>query len=70
MRKHEDGELSDICVKTDNEGHWREMIFISADPTELSFVHLKGSVSLQDLSKLGELGSPSKAAPDPKLQHR
>jgi hypothetical protein len=66
-------ESSDICVRVDNEGHWREMVVISAEPKELSFVHLKGQISMQDLSKLGELGSggmPPAAPVDPKLQHR
>ena len=70
VRAKENDEVSDVCVKADSEGHWREMFVISADPTELSFVHLTGTISLDALGKLGSLGSAGKPAPDPKLQHR
>jgi len=46
-------ESTDICVKQDAEGVTREMVVISAEPKELSFIHLKGNVSLNDLNKLG-----------------
>lgn len=59
-------ETTDVCVKTDNEGQWDEMVVISAEPTELSFVHLKGHISMGDLKKLGGLGSST----DPKLVQR
>ena len=66
----ETDELADVCVKVDEEGRWREMVVISADAKELSFIHLKGSVSMADLSQLGGLGSAAPPPADPKLQHR
>lgn len=68
VRTREKDELTDICVKTDDEGKWREMVVISAEPKELSLIHLKGQLSLHDLDRLGSLGG--QPAPDPKLQHR
>ena len=50
-------ESSDICVKLDDEGHWRDMVVISAEPKELSFIHLKGQLSMQSLSTLSMFGS-------------
>lgn len=47
-------ESTDVCVRTDEEGQLSELVVISAEPTELSFVHLKGHVSLGDLRKLGQ----------------
>lgn len=46
-------ESTDICVKQDAEGAIREMVIISAEPKELSFVHLKGNLSVGDLNRLG-----------------
>lgn len=69
VREHD--EYTDICARVDKDGRWRELIVISAEPTELSFVHLKGAVSLADLSRLGALGQQAAAPkPDPKLDHR
>ncbi len=73
-RVREKDEYTDVCARVDKDGHWRELIVISAEPTELSFVHLKGAVSLSDLSRLGALGQAAAAKPaakqDPKLEHR
>ncbi len=70
-RMRDKDEYTDICARVDKEGHWRELIVITAEPTELSFVHLKGAVSLSDLSKLGALGqAAAQPKPDPKLEHR
>ena len=74
VRTREKDGMTDVCVRTDHEGHWREMMVIDAENNELSFIHLKGAVSMDDLSRLGSLGAAQKAAPkavpDPKLQHR
>lgn len=65
-------ESTDICVKQDAEGVTREMVIINAEPLELSFIHLKGNVSLNDLNKLnGMMGTHGgDDADDPKLQKR
>ena len=66
-------ESTDICVKQDAEGVTREMVIINAEPKELSFIHLKGNVSLNDLNKLGGMmsgaGQDSEDG-DAKLQKR
>jgi hypothetical protein len=61
-------ESTDVCVKTGDEGEWSEMVVISAEPKELTFVHLKGHLSLSDLSKYS--GGKGGGTPDPALQHR
>lgn len=63
-------ESTDVCVKTDEEGQLNELVVISAEPTELSFVHLKGHVSLGDLGKLGQLGNLGAAQGAPALKTR
>lgn len=71
VRTREAKEMTDICVKQDAEGATREMVIISAEPKELSLVHLKGNVNLNDMKNFGSLmrgetkGDPTKE--DPKL---
>ncbi len=63
-------ESTDICVKQDNEGVTQEMVIISAEPKELSFVHLKGNVTMADMKNFGGLMNGGSASVDPKLQKR
>jgi len=44
---------TDICQRTmpDNETH--EMVIMTSEPKELTFVHLRGRMSLDDLGKMG-----------------
>jgi len=44
---------TDICQRTaaDNETH--EMVIMTAEPKELTFVHLKGRMTIDDLRKMG-----------------
>jgi hypothetical protein len=44
---------TDICQRTaaDNETH--EMVIMTAEPTELTFVHLRGRMTIDDLRKMG-----------------
>lgn len=46
-------ESTDVCVKTDKDGQFSELVVIAAEPTELTFVHLKGHMSMADLTKMG-----------------
>jgi hypothetical protein len=46
-------ENTDVCVKTDENGAFSELVVISAEPTELTFVHLKGHMSMDELTKAG-----------------
>jgi hypothetical protein len=61
-------ESTDVCVKTDDEGQLSELVVITAEPKELTFVHLKGHLDMSDLKKFG--GGSGNETPDPKLQHR
>ncbi|HEU5342550.1 MAG TPA: DUF4252 domain-containing protein [Edaphobacter sp.] len=45
-------ESTDVCMKTDSEGV-TELVVIDAEPNELTFVHLKGHMSMSDLEKAG-----------------
>lgn len=46
-------ENTDVCIKTDNNGEFSELVVISAEPTALTFVHLKGHMSIRDLTRIG-----------------
>jgi hypothetical protein len=61
---------TDICQRTaaDNETH--EMVIMTAEPTELTFVHLRGRMTIDDLRKMGGsmgggLGVPPLPPPPP-----
>ena len=70
VRTHEDKEWTDICVKQDREGQPRELVVISAEAKELTFVHITGQVSLADLQQLGGLAAGAVSGGDqpPALQ--
>jgi uncharacterized protein DUF4252 len=65
-------ESTDVCVKTDKDGQFSELVVISAEPTELTFVHLKGHMSMEELTKMGNrYGVPqTNPAPDPDAKKR
>ncbi len=46
-------DSTDICVKADDNGAFSELVVIAAEPTELTFVHLKGHMSMEELTKAG-----------------
>src|SRR6202789_1291362 len=52
----ESGESTDICNRAlpNNEGN--EMVILTVEPKELTFIHMSGKGSLADLGKLGALG--------------
>ncbi len=49
--KDKDG-TTDICSKG-KEGENREMVIMTAEPLELTFVHISGKMSFDDLGKIG-----------------
>jgi hypothetical protein len=56
---------TDVCVKTDDDGKFSELVVIDAEPKELTFVHLKGHMSMEDLMKAGgKYGAPRKTNKD------
>jgi hypothetical protein len=54
VHTHSKDESTDICQRTmpDNETH--EMVIMTAEPKELTFVHLRGRMSINDLSKMSD----------------
>jgi hypothetical protein len=46
-------DSTDVCVKTDDNGAFSELVVISAEPMELTFVHLKGHMTMDELTKAG-----------------
>jgi hypothetical protein len=48
---------TDICTRVSPDHQANEMVIIAAEPLELTFIHMRGRMSLDDLSKMsGEIG--------------
>jgi hypothetical protein len=46
-------EQNDVWVRTEDNGTFSELVVISAEPNELNFVHLKGHMTMQELTQAG-----------------
>ncbi len=58
-------DSTDVCVKTDENGAFSELVVIAAEPLELTFVHLKGHMSMDELTRAGaKYGVPQGGAGD------
>jgi hypothetical protein len=44
---------TDICSRTSQGGEGSEMVILTAEPKELTFIHMSGNMSLDELSKMG-----------------
>jgi hypothetical protein len=44
---------TDICSRSVDHSETNEMVIMTAEPQELTFVHLRGRVSMSDLGKMG-----------------
>jgi hypothetical protein len=44
---------TDICSRTSADHEGSEMVILTAEPKELTFIHMSGNMSLEDLSKMG-----------------
>lgn len=51
------GESTDICNRPAPDKQGSEMVIMTVEPKELTFIHMSGNGSLADLSKLGALGN-------------
>lgn len=49
VRERKSGEATDICARQAADHETNELVIITAEPKELTFVHLKGRMSLEDL---------------------
>lgn len=50
------GESSDICNRALPNGQGNEIVIMTVEPKELTFIHMSGNASLADLGKLGAMG--------------
>ena len=68
-------ESADICMRQSADHETNEMVVVASEPKEVSFIHLKGRMSLADLQKMGSnVGGPGSMGtpvpPAPPLQPR
>ncbi|GGA71851.1 hypothetical protein GCM10011507_24340 [Edaphobacter acidisoli] len=63
-------ESTDVCMKTDDSGTVSELVVIDAEPKELTFVHLKGHMSMSDLEKAGGKYGVRQAKKDAKVKEK
>ncbi len=60
------GESTDICNRALPNGQGNEMVIMTVEPKELTFIHMSGKGSLADLSRMGRMGGMGGAViPDP-----
>jgi hypothetical protein len=52
VKERSEKESTDVCVKLGPNGEFSELVVINAEPKELTFVHLKGHMSAEDLMKV------------------
>lgn len=52
VKERSEKESTDVCVKLGSNGEFSELVVISAEPKELTFVHLKGHMSAEELMKV------------------
>ncbi|MBB5058573.1 hypothetical protein HDF16_003287 [Granulicella aggregans] len=66
VKERSEHSSTSVCVKIDTEGQTTELIVIEAEPRALTFVHLKGHMTMRELTKIGaKYGVPQD---DPKLK--
>ena len=64
VHTHSEKESADICMRQGSDHETNEIIVIAAEPKELSFIHVKGRMSIQDLQNMGaNFGAPATPAP-------
>ena len=45
---------TDICSRTASDNQTNEMVIFTVQPTELTFIHMSGMMSLEDLNRMSE----------------
>jgi hypothetical protein len=58
------GESTDICNRALPNGQGNEMVILTVEPKELTFIHMSGNASLADLGKLGKMKSMGGEMPE------
>jgi hypothetical protein len=57
---------TDICSRTSSDHESSEMVILTAEPKELTFIHMSGNMSLDELEKMhGGSSSQRRALPAP-----
>lgn len=59
------GESTDICSRALPNAQGNEMVILTVEPKELTFIHMSGNASLADLGKLGHMGNMGGNVPEP-----
>ena len=59
------GESTDICNRALPNSEGNEMVILTVEPKELTFIHMSGKGSLADLGKLGKMGGFGGEMPTP-----
>ncbi len=59
------GESTDICNRPLPNNGGNEMVIMTVEPKELTFIHMSGKGSLADLGKMGRMGGFSGGMPTP-----
>jgi hypothetical protein len=66
VKERNEHNSTSVCVKIDTEAKTTELIVIEAEPRALTFVHLKGHMTMRELMKIGgKYGVPQD---DPRLK--
>ena len=58
VRERSKSESTNICMKSDPRTELNEFVIMTAEPTEVSFIHIKGHMSFDDLAKMGGAVTP------------
>lgn len=66
--KSKDGS-TDVCMRPGQDHETNEMVVITAEPLELTFIHMKGRMPIGDLTKMGPAGDEP-TPPIPPLKKR
>ena len=53
VKQRSETEATDVWVKGDADGQLSELVVIAAEPKELTFVHLKGHMTMDELTRAG-----------------
>lgn len=56
---------TDICTRTAPDHESSEMVILTAEPKELTFIHMSGNMSLSDLQKMGGGAAGRRVLPVP-----
>ena len=68
VRTRDKDSSTDVCARQGADHETNEMIIMTAQPKEVTFVHLKGRMPISELGHMGKMGTPT--PPVPPLKER